>query len=959
MLVHVGQAGPPRQHPPACFRTAFSATCAPVQDLLKKIQVSSERLALPPGREVAQELPRFRGFLKEATHRIKLAHQNGAGGLAVCHARSLLVDCVIQALWNAVLNNLSAQARKEFPPIAVVALGGYGRAELNPFSDIDLLFLHEGQVAGHAKPLPVLEKILNGVWLPLFDLGLKPGHAVRTIAECVAAANDKDDDRRIETRTSLIEARLIVGDEELFAKFQKTVLAKCVSGYVDKYIAARLEDQATRRAKFGNSACMQEPNIKNGCGGLRDYQNLLWMAFFKYRTRSLADLQKHELVMPRERKQLEAAYDYLLRVRTQVHYHVGRPVDALTKHLQPAVATGLGYSNRSPSKRIEEFMRDVYTHARNIFLITRTLEQRLAFIKEPPSRLSLRRFLPQGKPAVAEPVDGFKFINGEIHATNNRVFREQPRRLMRVFLHAQQRGLRLHPDLAQLIRSQISLVDREFLRDAHAGETFLTILNQRGNVAPILRAMHEVDFLGKYVPEFGKLTCLVQHEFYHQYAADEHTLMCVEQLDRIWEAKEPPQNSYTPLLQAIEQPFVLYLALLLHDTGKPEGHGKHASVGAKLAERVGRRIGLDAGARHALDLLIEHHLLMAIVSQRHDMDDPSVIRNFARIIQTPELLSLLTLLTFVDAQATSDKLWNGFKDSLLWQLHQRARPLLTGGTEFVRAEEKQREHLMQEVRELLPAPVDDEELKAHFTSLPPRYFQIHTAREIHDDLVLAHRFIRLQVTESDRPLAPVVNLHNEPDRGCSVVRVCTWDRAGLFSKMAGSLSAAGLTILSAQIFTRSDGIALDTFFVTDALTGKLATAEQRDEFEKLLTQVLQDESTDLHRLIARQKISRPLYQAYAGEQIPTQISFDNDMSDTRTFVEVATEDRIGLLYMIARTLTDLELDISTARILTEKGAAIDSFYVRELDGGKILAPERQKAIERRLIHAIAALDKQP
>jgi [protein-PII] uridylyltransferase len=311
----------------------------------------------------------------------------------------------------------------------------------------------------------------------------------------------------------------------------------------------------------------------------------------------------------------------------------------------------------------------------------------------------------------------------------------------------------------------------------------------------------------------------------------------------------------------------------------------------------------------------------------------------------------------VDALATSDKLWNGFKDSLLWQLHQRAKPLFTGGTEFIRAEEKHREQLMHEVRDLLPAPVDDEELKAHFASLPGRYFQIHSAREIYEDLVLTHRFIRMQIVEEDRPLAPVVNLHNEPDRGYSVVRVCTWDRAGLFSRMAGSLSAVGLTILSAQIFTRTDGIALDTFFVIDALTGKLATAEQRDEFEALLTRVLQDESVDLHKLIAERKISRPLYHAYTGERIATQIAFDNDVSETRTFVEVVTEDRIGLLYTLARTLTDLELDISTARISTEKGAAIDSFYVRELDGGKIVSTERQKAIERRLLHAVSALDR--
>jgi [protein-PII] uridylyltransferase len=506
------------------------------------------------------------------------------------------------------------------------------------------------------------------------------------------------------------------------------------------------------------------------------------------------------------------------------------------------------------------------------------------------------------------------------------------------------------------MRNQLTLVDRDFLTDEHVRETFLTILNQRGNVAPILRAMHEVDFLGKYIPEFGKLTCLVQHEFYHQYAADEHTLVCLEQLDRIWEAKDAPYAKYAPLFQDLDHPSLLYLALLLHDTGKSDGRGKHSEIGAKLAGRVARRLGLDATATQTLRLIIEHHLLMASVSQRRDLDDPAVIRHFARQIQTPEALVLLTLHAFVDAQATSDKLWNGFKDSLLWELHLRTMPLLTGGTEFLRVEEKRRESLMQDVRELLPHDFDEEEIQAHVATLPARYFQIRTAREIHDHLVLAHRFMRLQILEEESVLSPVVNLRNEPDRGCSAVEICTWDRAGLFSKIAGSLSATGLNILSAEIFTRSDGIALDTFFVTDAIAGTPATTEQRDRFETLLTKVLTGEEVDLHALIARQKISRPLYQAYTGERIPTQIVFDNDASEIRTLVEIETEDRIGLLYTIAQTLTELQVDITAARICTEKGAAIDSFYVQEIGGGKILAPERQHHIERRVRHAIHALD---
>ena len=282
--------------------------------------------------------------------------------------------------------------------------------------------------------------------------------------------------------------------------------------------------------------------------------------------------------------------------------------------------------------------------------------------------------------------------------------------------------------------------------------------------------------------------------------------------------------------------------------------------------------------------------------------------------------------------------------------------LMTGGTEFLRAEEKHRELLMEEVQRLMPASLSDEELQAHVTKLPGRYFQIHSAKEILDDLILAHRFMRLLISDSENPLAPVVNWHNEPDRGYNAVKVCTWDRSGLFSKIAGSFSAAGLNILSAQIFTRKDDIVLDTFFVNDAKTGSLAGAEQRDKFEHVLNKALTGIEVDFPALIAKQKISRPLYQPYIGERIGTRVHFDNEVSESRTLLEVETEDRLGLLYTISQTLSELDVDISAAKICTEKGAAIDSFYLRELEGTKILAPERQRSLERKLRHSIHALD---
>ncbi len=921
-----------------------------MQELVKKIAAdAAARLPLPPGCLATQELGRYKAFLKLETHRLKMHHRAGGGGLETCGARAAILDVLLQYLWEAARSNLSEEMRKDFPPVALVAIGGYGRAELNPHSDVDIMFLHNRPVVA-SRSVPHLAPIIDGVLYPLWDIGLKIGHSVRTLDECVKVANND-----MQSKTSLIEARLVAGEEVLFQKFQKTLVAKCVNGREDEYIALRIADQNERRAKFGNSATMQEPNLKNGCGGLRDFQNLLWMAFFKYRTSSLKDLQAREFTTASERKQLEAAYDFLLRVRTEMHYHVNRATDVLSKSLQPAVAHNLGYRDRSPSRRIEQFMRDLYTHSRNIFLITRTLEQRLALLPQ-PRRLSLRAFLPElGR--RAESFDGFKVLDGQIHAVSPRVFREQPSRLMRVFLHAQQRGLALHPDLAQQIRNQLGLMDRAFLGDEHVRETFLTILNQRGSVGRIVRAMHEVDLLGKYIPEFGKLTCLVQHEFYHQYTADEHTLLCLEQLDRLWEPKVFALQQYAQLFQTLERPFLLYLGLLLHDVGKPQGHGNHSEVSADLAMRVAKRLGLDGSAAHTLRRLIEHHLLMASTSQRRDLDDPAVIRRFANRVETPELVCMLTLHTFVDSHATSDKLWNGFKDSLLWSLYLKTVHLMAGGPEFARAEEKQRELLMEQVERELPEEIGKEELHAHFRALSARYFQIHSAREVLDDLALTHEFMRRQLSENEDALQPVVSWLDQPDRGCTAVKLCTWDRAGLFRKIAGSLSASGLNILSAQIFTRTDGMVLDSFYVNHARTGDLAGTEQRQSFESLIGKALTGGEPDFQGLIAGQKITRPVYQAYAGERIPLRVRFDNESSETRTLIEVEAEDRIGLLYAISTALAEADLDLSAARISTERGAAIDSFYVRERGGGKVTDPGREQAIERHLREAITELEK--
>ena len=920
--------------------------------LLEKIEANADqRLSLPADRQPSEELSRYKKFLKVETHRLKMLHRAGGGGQEVCRARATMMDLLLKHILQAIQNHVDPKIDGSQRPFCLVALGGYGRSELNPHSDIDIMFLHDGDLVIHGKPRPYPAALIDGLLYTLWDVGLKVGHSVRSIEDCVKVANG-----HMQAKTSLIEARRILGDESLFARMQAVVLAKCVRGFEDAYIAARLNDQNARRAKFGNSACMLEPNIKNGCGGLRDYQNLLWMAWFKYRFRTLSQLEEKELLNGSEHKQLAAAYDFLLRVRTELHYHFDQAMDTLAKNAQPAVAHNLGYADRSPLRRLEQFMRDFYTHSRNIYLITRTVEQRLALLPHPEQGRSLRGMLRARRLQFRQQiVDGFKLLDGEIHPTSSRIFREQPRRLMRVFLLAQQRGLRIHPDLAQLIRQQLALVDRGFLHDSHVRDTFLEILNQRGDVAPVLREMHELGLLGKFIPEFGRLTCMVQHEFYHQYAADEHTLRCLEKIDQIWGSDKPPFNRYADMFQHLDRPFILYLALLLHDSGKAYRTGQHARVGGKLAVNVAKRLALDESTTATLRLLIENHLVMAQVSQRRDLDDPGVIRAFAAQVQSPENLDLLTLHTFGDSQATSTQFWTEFKDSLLRTLYQKTSALLRGGPEFVEAEAKKREVLASEIRALLPLTFNEEEITAHFENLPPRYFQIHSAAEIVLDLTLTHRFMHQQLAEAEQALEPIVQWHNEPDRGYTKVDICTWSRAGLFSKIAGAFTASGHNILSAEIFSRFDGIVLDTFFVTAAETGTLPNRQQRDKFEEILLQALNGE-IDLGDLVRRQKGNPPVYPRLEGQTIPTMIEIDNSISENRTVIEVETEDRVGLLYAISGVLAGLSLDISVAKICTEKGAAIDSFYVSEEFGGQVKSPEKQRLIIDSLREAVQRLD---
>lgn len=878
-----------------------------------------------PSSQLAAQLPLYKRFLKIEDHRLRLAHQAGGGGREICQRRVHLLDVFLQHLFSDACKACLAEGSAAAP--AMVAIGGYGRGELNPFSDVDILFLHN--FAADKAPEPMHELIKQILYV-LWDIGFKVGHATRSIREACSHANEDNI-----SKTALLEARFLAGSETLLADFKLRFDRLCVQGHERAYLAWRQEDQRARHLKFGPAIFLQEPNVKSSPGGLRDYHNLLWSAFFRERSSSVDQLAEKKFINESERRSLEKAYDFVLRVRTDLHYLAKRSSDTLAMNYQSQIADRFQYPQDNPTRRTEAFMRDYYHHARTISLTAETLFQRLVE-RRGKGRRGLLRFFTRGE-SGGEHFDGFCAQGGQIYPEARDVFNVDPFRLLRVFAHAQARGLRVSPELAQLIRRRLRLVNRTFQYAKAARETFIEILGEKGKVGRILRAMHEVDLLGAYLPEFGDLTCLVQHEFFHRYSADEHTLVCIEKLDALSEPAEGRFAAYRELFDKLNDPFVLYLALLLHDTGKATSAKHHAEASALFAQKVATRLQLSNERRRSLILLVDHHMTLSSTAQRRNLDDPDTIIEFAGIVKDRPTLDALMLLTFADGQGVSDEAWSDWKESLVWQLYRSTRDFLVEGETAYLRNRRQREKQRKAVAVALDASYADE-LDAHFQFMPERYFETFQAPAIAGHLRLVRQFLAYyhEHDTMEAGLSAAIHWKPQPDRGHTECWVCTWERKGLLAKLAGSFSAAGLNILSADIFTREDSIVLDMFRVSTAQQTSAVEPRDMAAVEGALRSSLLTESFDFRPLLQkarrRRRASAPAMQEIG---FPTRTVITNEATSRQTLLEVQTPDRLGLLYDLLRALGKLGVNVVLARIATDMGAAIDSFYLTDGENERI------------------------
>src|SRR6266567_2766587 len=790
------------------------------------------QLAATGARRPTEVLPLYKKFLNVEEHRLRLKHQAGGGGREICARRAELIDVLLQYVFAAAAATTRGNGASG-TPLALIALGGYGRGELNPFSDIDVMLLHH---QGTKKISPHLEEMGQQVLYLLWDSGFKVGHSTRSIKEAIAQAN-----RDMRTKTAMLESRFLSGDAKLAREFREQFRSKCVEGHEREYVEMRMQDQVARHKKFGDSVYLQEPHVKSGCGGLRDYQNLLWMTYFKEGSLSTNQLVGKDWLSESDQRQIERAYDFLLRLRTDLHYMTGRATDTLHMNLQEQIAKRLNYSPQNGQLRSETLMRDYFEHTRNIFRVTERITEQFVSGHVTSRTRSLFSFLPLIRPDKVPIGDSFFVRNNQLHPARRDLFRKDPEQMMQAFQLTQQRALDLSPELADLLSRSLGQVTRTYQYARGPRDIFKAILSRKGEVGRVLRMMHRVDFLGRYIPEFGQLTCLVQHEFLHRYTADEHTLVCIDKLDALAGTNDPKLTAYRKILERLEDPFVLYLALLLHDSGKAVGARPHSEASALFAQRVAIRLQLSSEQRKSLILLVDHHLTLSKTAQQRNLDDPATVTEFASIVKDQKNLDSLMLLTLADGQGTSAEAWSDWKESLVWELFHQTSRYLADRKSYYEQTRVERESLQAAVAENL-SPDYTEEIEAHFEFMPDHYFRASDLPEIVQHLKLFRSFLENVSTGGELLLAPAIKWKVVPEQGHSVMTFCTWERERLLAKVAGSISVVPLNILSADVFPRVDNVVLGVFRVCD--TNARPAADPRDFklMEQTLQRALEDES---------------------------------------------------------------------------------------------------------------------
>ncbi|MEE8474954.1 MAG: [protein-PII] uridylyltransferase [Myxococcota bacterium] len=850
-------------------------------------------------REYAQGVRDFLGDL----------HGSGASGLAVNELHSDLMDQLVRRLFALAEESYFGAGGEEPSSVCLLAVGGYGRREMNLHSDVDLLFLYGGALTPHIAS--VAERVQYWLW----DANLTVGGATRTIDETISLALED-----VTVRTGLMETRFLVGSGQLFQMFSEMLRSKLFVS-AERFIEGQVEAMHQRHERFGDSLYLLQPNLKEGAGGLRDYHVAYWsMQAAQPQARGRDDFLHLGFLTEPEIKEYREALDYLWRIRNELHLISGRKNDQMSFELQERIAVRFGYVDSGDQLPVEQFMGDYYRHARAV---------------ENYSSLVVEQCLSRVRRRATDPPkdveDGFRIVDGQLEVPHTRMFRERPLRLLSVFRVAQDHDVSLTRKARRLVRENLHLIDDEFRSRREVASAFFDLLDSERRVMRSLMAMNEAGLLGTLIPEWDDIVCRWQHVMYHTYTVDVHSIFLVEELRRLWRGKYEGIPELTDLMKRVDDRPVLFLGCLLHDIGKGSGVD-HSAKGAERARTCLERLGLEPDRTDRVVFLVRHHLLMSHLAQRRDLSDPKLILEFARTVGDRTNLRNLYLITFADVRASSNTAWTEWKGQLLRELFERTAELLETGaddrdTAMELIEARVETRIAAATAELEGLGVGRGKVEAYIEMMPRRYFTAHTPRQI-----ARHALVSLGLGP-DRKLVTAFRTMGE---GFTEFILCTFDVQRLYSNVAGVLTAHGLNILGSHVYTTRTGLALEVYRLTTPPGGGDEHRIAWRELEGSLESVLSEELSVVD-LLRRRGPSLEVTRAPSSE--PPAVFVSNDESDFYTIVDVATNDRVGLLYDLTRTIAEHGLEIYISKAATIMDQVTDTFYLKDGQGKKVADSE--------------------
>ena len=833
---------------------------------------------------------------------------------------AFLTDCLVTSAWKfATEIQFPSHNPTEAEKLSIISVGGYGRREMAPFSDVDLLFLTP------YKMTPWSENIIETVLYLLWDLKLKVGHSSRSIKDCLRLGSD---DYTI--RTAMLEHRFVCGDINLASQLNEKLWKNLFSGTAKDFISAKLIERENRHEKHGQRY-MVEPNVKEGKGGLRDLQSLYWIAKYVYQTQNISDLVDLNVFRSDEYLQFEQAEEFLWAVRCQMHHLADRAIEQLSFDLQVEVASAMGYHDSRDQRAVEIFMQDYFRHATRVGDLTRIFLTSLEAVHAKDEPLLERIF--KRKPKID---NDYIVIHNRLAIKSEKEFLTNPINLLKLFSEALRTGLLIHPNAMRLVSANLAMVNNEFRASTEAQQIFLELLLKHGNPERALRRMNELGFLAKFIPEFEPIVAMMQFNMYHSYTVDEHTIQCLKTLAQIekGELVEELPIASSILKDGVNRK-VIYIALLLHDIGKGRSDD-HSILGAKIAKQVSPRLGLNKQETETVEWLVRYHLLMSDMAQKRDISDPRTVRDFAKAVQSVKRLNLLTVLTVCDVRSVGPDTWNNWKATLIRQLYAETKAILEQGAEALN-----RENRMTEAKKALREKLsewDNKDIKIETGRHYPPYWQ---GFQVDAQFAFAKLLRNLGADEIKIELTP------DTDRDATRICFALSDHPGIFSRLAGALALVGANVVDARSYTSKDGFATAAFWIQDG-DGSPYNQARFSRLRRMIEKTLSGEVITREAIKERDKFKK----REKAFKVPTSITFDNEGSEIYTIIEVDTRDRPGLLFDLTRTLANMNVYIASAVIATYGEQVVDSFYVKDMFGLKFHSESKQKKLEQNLRQAI-------